>query len=246
MCKKCALRPPIAARTAMPPVQYERRCLWSAGDTPLTIALMLKIYGYAQSINVRKVLWACEELGLAFEREDWGGSFRSTSEPQFRTLNPVGMVPVIDDDGKIIWESNVIIRYLATSRGRTDLLPTELAARARVEQWMDWQASDFNNSWRVVFQALVRRNPAFHDEAAIAASADLFNRMVGIVDAELARTGGYIAGDRFTVADIAIGLSLHRWRSVPMPRPQYARVDQYAERLLQHSGFVRHGRDGGP
>jgi glutathione S-transferase len=207
---------------------------------------MLKIYGYAQSINVRKVLWACEELGLAFEREDWGGSSRSTAEVQFRALNPVGMVPVIDDDGNVIWESNVIVRYLASSRGRTDLLPTEPGPRAHVEQWMDWQASDFNNSWRVVLQALVRRNPAFQDKAAIDASADLFNRMVGIIDAQLGRTGGYITGNTFTVADIAIGLSLHRWQAIPMPRPRYAHVDRYAERLLQRSGFVRYGRDGGP
>ncbi len=207
---------------------------------------MLKIYGYAQSINVRKVLWACEELGLAFEREDWGGSFRSTSEAPFRALNPVGMVPVIDDGGKIVWESNVIVRYLATSRSRADLLPTEAAARARIEQWMDWQASDFNNSWRVCFQALVRRNPAFQDKAAIDASVDLFNAMVGIVDGELARTGAYIGGERFTVADIAIGLSLHRWRAVPMPRPSCANVDRYLGRLLERSGFVRYGRDSGP
>ena len=79
---------------------------------------MLKIYGYAGSINVRKVLWACEELDLPFAREDWGGKFRSTSDPTFRALNPVGMVPVIDDDGVVVWESNVIVRYLATSRGR--------------------------------------------------------------------------------------------------------------------------------
>ena len=211
-----------------------------------SIRAMLKIYGYAQSINVRKVLWACEEIGLAFEREDWGGSFRSTSEARFRALNPAGMVPVIDDDGKIVWESNVIVRYLATSRDRADLLPTEPVARARVEQWMDWQASDFNNSWRVCFQALVRRNPAFQDRAAIDASVEVFNRMVGIIDGELARTGAYIAGERFTVADIAIGLSLHRWRSVPMPRTSYANVDRYLERLLERSGFVHYGRDGGP
>jgi glutathione S-transferase len=207
---------------------------------------MLKIYGYAQSINVRKVLWACDELGLAFERVDWGGSFRSTSEPEFRALNPVGMVPVIDDDGTVVWESNVIVRYLATSRGRTDLLPSEPAARARVEQWMDWQASDFNNSWRVCFQALVRRNPAFQDRAAIDASAALLNSMVGIIDVALARSGAYIAGERFTVADIVIGLSLHRWQSVPMARPQYATVDRYLGRLLERPGFVRYGRDGGP
>ncbi len=111
---------------------------------------------------------------------------------------------------------------------------------------MDWQASDFNNSWRVCFHALVRRNPAFQDKAAIDASANLFNRMVGIVDAELARTGNYIAGERFTVADIVIRLSLRRWQSVPMPRPEYANVERYLARLLERSGFVRYGRESAP
>jgi glutathione S-transferase len=207
---------------------------------------MLKIYGYAASINVRKVLWTCEELGLEFEREDWGGGSRSTSEPEFRTLNPVGMVPVIDDAGTIVWESNVIVRYLATRHGRTDLLPTDLSQRAHVEQWMDWQASDFNNSWRVVFQALVRKNPAFQDPVAISNSAQQFTNMVGIVDSQLDRTGAYIAGERFTAADIVIGLSIHRWFSTPMPRPSLVNVDRYYERLLERSGFRRYGRDGGP
>jgi glutathione S-transferase len=206
---------------------------------------MLKIYGYAQSINVRKVLWVCAELALPFEREEWGGTARSASEPEFRALNPVGMVPVIDDGGVVVWESNVIVRYLAASRGRTDLLPTDPAARARVEQWMDWQGSDLNNSWRVAFQALVRRNPAFTERQAIEASTDLFSRMVGIIDAALGRTGAYIAGANFTVADIAIGLSLHRWRSIPMTRPDYSHVDRYYERLLARTGFVHYGRDGG-
>jgi glutathione S-transferase len=207
---------------------------------------MLKIYGYALSINVRKVLWMCEELGLAFEREDWGGSFRSTSDPHFRALNPVGMVPVIDDDGVVVWESNTIVRYLAASRGRTDLLPSAPAPRAHVEQWMDWQASDFNNSWRVAFQALVRRNPAFQDPAAIEASIGLICTMVGVVDSQLARTGAYIAGEQFTVADVVIGLSLNRCRSIPMTRPQYRNADRYLERLQERTGFVRYGRDGGP
>lgn len=207
---------------------------------------MLILYGYAASINVRKVLWACEELGLAFAREDWGGGFRSTSEPRFRALNPVGMVPVIDDDGTIVWESNVIVRYLASRHGRTDLLPADPLQRAHVEQWMDWQASDFNNSWRVPFQALVRKNPDFQDARVIEKAAQVFANMVGIVDAQLGRTGAYIAGDRFTAADIAIGLSIHRWFSTPIPRPQYLNVDRYYSRLLERSGFRRYGRDGGP
>lgn len=207
---------------------------------------MLKIYGYAGSINVRKVLWLCEELALPFTREDWGGAFRSTSEPQFRALNPVGMVPVIDDGGVIVWESNVILRYLGSTRGRADLAPADPVSRAHVEQWMDWQASDFNNSWRVGFHGLVRRNPAFQDPAAIEASCRSFSSMVGIVDAQLGRTGAYIAGPGFTIADIAIGLSIHRWRSMPMDRPHYAEVERYYERLLEREGFRRYGRDGGP
>jgi len=206
----------------------------------------LKIYGYAESINVRKVLWTCEELGLAFEREDWGGKYRSTSDPEFRALNSAGMVPVIDDDGVVIWESNTIIRYLAASRGSTDLLPTQSAARARVEQWMDWQVSDFNNSWRVVFQGLVRKNPAFQDPNAIDASMSQFSAMVGIVDAQLGRTGAFIAGDSFTVADIAIGLSLRRWHSIPLTLPRFLHVERYYEWLLTRSGFQKYGRDGGP
>jgi glutathione S-transferase len=197
---------------------------------------MLKIYGHATSINVRKVLWTCEELGLPFEREDRDA----------RALNPVRMVPVIDDGGVIVWESNVIVRYLATSRGRTDLAPSEPAARAHVEQWMDWQASDFNNSWRVPFQALVRHNPAFRDPAAIEASIELLNRMIGIIDTQLGRTGACIAGEHFTLADIVIGLSLQRWRSIPMSRPHYPNVERYYARLLQRVGLQRYGRDGGP
>jgi glutathione S-transferase len=185
---------------------------------------MLKIYGYAQSINVRKVLWTCAELNLLFIREEWGGGHRSTREPTFTRLNPVGMVPVVDDDGVIVWESNAVVRYLCASRGRTDLLPSEAAARARVEQWMDWQASDFNNSWRVAFQGLVRKNPSFQDPQAIAASSQAFSRMVGIIDAVLERTGAYVAGEHFTAADIVIGLSLLRWKSIPMSRPEYVHL----------------------
>ena len=207
---------------------------------------MLRVYGYAASINVRKVLWMCEELGLPFERDDWAGGFRSTSEPTFRALNPVGMVPVIDDAGAIVWESNVILRYLASSRGRNDLLPAHPAQRAHIEQWMDWQASDFNNSWRIPFQALVRKNPQMQDPIAIQQAAKIFASMVAVVDEQLSRTGAYIAGTRFTLADIPMGLSLHRWRSTPIAKPDYRNVDRYYEQLLDRPGFRRYGRDGGP
>lgn len=207
---------------------------------------MLRIHGYAQSINVRKVLWTCAELALPYERKDWAGPFRSTADRAFRSLNPVGMVPVIDDDGAILWESNTIVRYLVASRNRHDLLPGDPARRARIEMWMDWQASDFNNSWRVAFQGLVRRHPDHQDAGAIERSMTTFAGMVAIIDEQLAKSGGYICGSQFSVADIAIGLSIHRWRSIPVPKPRFDHVDRYYERLCERAGFRQHGRDGGP
>lgn len=209
---------------------------------------MLKVYGHPDSINVRKVLWLCAELDLPYARIDWGGygRFRSVDEPAFRALNPVGMIPAIDDGGTVVWESNVILRYLASKADRQDLLPADPAGRAGIEQWMDWQASDFNNSWRACFMGLVRKNPAIAPDA-IAASLQQFNRMVGIVDTQLARSGGHIAGERFTLADIPIGLAIHRWYAVPMDgRLDYRYVAAYYDRLNARSGYRLHGRNGVP
>jgi len=206
---------------------------------------MLTIHGYAGSINVRKVLWTCAELGLPFERIDWGGGTRPVTDPEFLKLNPVGMVPVLEDAGQLFWESNSIVRYLAAREGRDDLLPSDPARRAQVEKWMDWQVSDFNNTWRYVFQATVRRNPNFQDEKQIAASWQSFCSAVQVLDRELARTGAYIAGPNFTCADIVIGLSVHRWKSIPLERPDLREVERYYERLCEREGFRVYGRDGG-
>jgi glutathione S-transferase len=205
----------------------------------------VRIYGYAASINVRKVLWACDEIGISYVREDWGGGHRSTSQPAFRALNPVAMVPVLDDGGHVLWESNTIVRYLAASRARIDLLPTDPLGRAHIEKWMDWQASDLNDSWRYAFQALVRRRPEFADPDEIRRSIDAFTRMIAVVDARVRETGAYIAGDAFTVADIAIGLSVHRWNALPVDRPAFDHVARYTAMLCQRPAFAVHGRDGG-
>lgn len=206
---------------------------------------MLTIHGYAGSINVRKVLWTCMELGLPFERVDWGGGTRPVSDPAFRPLNPVGMIPVLEDAGQLFWESNSIVRYLAAREGRHDLLPNSPAERAHVEKWMDWQVSDFNNTWRYVFQATVRRNPSFQDEEQVMASWEAFCAAIRVIDRELARTDAYITGPNFTCADIVIGLSVHRWKSIPLKRPDLAEIDRYYDRLCEREGFRIYGRDGG-
>ena len=207
---------------------------------------MLRVLGKPSSINVRKVLWTCEELGLRVELEPHGAGFKATDTPEFRALNPNALVPVIVDDGVVLWESNTICRYLAGRAQREDLLPAAPAARARVEQWMDWQATDLNSAWRYAFMALVRQSPAHQDLAAIAASVAEWNRLMRIADEQLARTHAWMAGDAFSLADVVVGLSAHRWLMAPIERPVLPAVEDYYERLSGRPGFRLHGRNGMP
>jgi glutathione S-transferase len=198
---------------------------------------MLRILGKASSINVRKVLWTCTELGMPFVREDWGAGFQSTQEPAFLAMNPNAMVPVIVDGDVVLWESNTICRYLANRYGQGGaLLPGEPAARARVEQWMDWQATELNNAWRYAFMALVRKSPAHGDPAQVESSIAQWNRQMGILEGQLGKTGAYAAGAAFSLADVVLGLSLNRWLMTPMERPDYPAVRAYAELLRLRAG----------
>jgi glutathione S-transferase len=196
---------------------------------------VIRILGHASSINVRKVLWTCEEIGIAYTRADDGPELKQ---------NPNGLVPVIVDGDFVLWESNSIIRYLANKSAAEALLPTEPQRRAEVDRWIDWQATEANSAWRYAFSAIVRKNPAFHDVREIEASKKQWTRMVAILDGQLARTGGHVAGAAFTLADIPIGLSVNRWFMTPFERPSLAHVEAYYERLSGRPTFLRHGRNG--
>ncbi|MEN9628930.1 MAG: hypothetical protein RJA10_2157 [Pseudomonadota bacterium] len=215
--------------------------------------MSLRILGKAASINVRKVLWASDELGLAIEREDWGSGFQPTDTPAFRVLNPNAMVPVLverDDSGAaadfVLWESNAICRYLAARERRCDLLGATPRERARVEQWMDWQATELNNSWRYVFMSRVRHSPAHQDPDALRAGEAGWVRHMQILDGQLTRTGAYVAGGAFTLADVVLGLSAQRWYLTPLPRPDLPAVQAWFARLQQREAFRRHGDNGLP
>jgi glutathione S-transferase len=207
---------------------------------------MLQILGKSTSINVRKVLWLCAELELDYEHEQWGLGFQSTDTPAFRALNPNALVPVIRDGSLVLWESNAICRYLAAKHGRTDLLPAQPKERALVEQWMDWQATELNNAWRYAFMALVRKSPAHNDTQTLAASVQSWNRHMQILDRQLAQRGRYVTGDGFTLADIVLGLSTHRWYMAPIERPALPAVQDYYDRLSERPAFLIHGRNGVP
>ena len=207
---------------------------------------MLEVLGRPTSINVRKVLWLCEELALPYVNEPWGAGDLSLQSPEYRALNPNGLVPVLRDGAFVLWESNTICRYLAGQQARGDLLPLAPAARAKVEQWMDWQAGELNNAWRTAFLGLVRKSPAHQDAAAIEASLQQWLRHMRMVEEVLSKTGAYMTGPGFTLADIGIGLAVQRWYMTPMDHAPLPAVAAYYERLSARPGYQKHGRNGMP
>lgn len=207
---------------------------------------MLRILGKASSINVRKVLWTCAELRIPFERKDWGSGFRSTNDSEFLALNPCAMVPVIQEGDFTLWESNTIIRYLAARYDGSHLYPTDAQTRARIDQWIDWQASELNRSWSYAFLSLVRQSPEHQDSAALAVGIEQWSKNMAILDRQLERTGAYVSGETFSLADIPIGLSVNRWFETPLAHPDFAAVKAYYERLSLRPGYILHGRNGTP
>jgi glutathione S-transferase len=201
---------------------------------------MLRVLGKRESINVRKVLWTCDEIGVPYVQEEWGAGTRPTGDAEFLALNPKSLVPVIVDDGNVLTESNTIVRYLAAKHRRFDLLPEEPLARARVEEMMDWQATEFNFAWRPAFPAIVRKIPNAGTEAQIRQSLAEWGRMVHMVEERLERSGPYMCGDTFTVADIVIGVSINRWFQSPIERPELPHIRAYLDRLMQRPASHPH------
>ncbi len=197
---------------------------------------MLKIWGRPNSVNVRKVLWCCDELGLPFERIDAGMQFGVVNTPEYRKLNPNGLVPTIEDDGFVLWESHAIVRYLAAGHGAGTLWPADLRVRADADRWMDWAGGTFSAVFRPVFWGLVRTPPEKRDMKAIDEGAKKCAELAAYVDAALAGRQ-YIAGESLTMGDIPLGCHLHLWLKLPLERPAYGNLAAWHRRLLERPAF---------
>jgi glutathione S-transferase len=192
----------------------------------------LRVLGRVTSINVRKVLWAAEEIGVDFDREDWGKPEHDPNVPEFLALNPNAQVPVIVDDGYVLWESNAIITYLA-KKHRSGLLPADPQGQGLVEQWLYWQLGELNPVWGYAVYALMRKNPAFNDQSRIADSIAKWTAKMEVLEGQLAKTGAHVCGDAFTLADIALALSVHRWFSTPFERKDLPNITRFYEEMQQ-------------
>lgn len=200
---------------------------------------MLSILGRPTSINVRKVLWTADEIGLPYRHESHWAAASPVATPEFQLLNPNALVPVVLDGDAVLWESNPICRYLASKHGRSDLLPDNPLARVEVEKWMDWQATSLTTACRHAFMSLVRGDPAYQDARKVERSTDRWNSLVLIIEKVLAQGRPYIAGDCFTVADVVIGLSIHRWRVTPIKHAVAPATGDYADRLATRAPALR-------
>ncbi len=206
---------------------------------------MLKIYGRANSINVRKVLWVADEIGIPYEREDWGRGFQPLTEPAYASLNPYGLIPTIDDDGFILRESNTITRYLAIKHAREDLFPTDLQTRFSIEAWMDWAGSDLYEHIRPIVHTLVFKTPGYDDPAVVAEAAKGWAKKMEPLETHLAKHD-YLIGKNFTVADIPVGLVVNRWFAMDFEKTEFPAISEYYDRLGERPAYRTHGRNGTP
>lgn len=197
---------------------------------------MLKILGRKTSINVRKVLWLADEMGLSYEREDWGMPLRDPNVPEFLALNPNGQVPVLIEDEFVLWESTAIMAYLAAAHGPTRLQPADPRVKALSDQWLEWQGTGLSAVWGYAVMALARKMPGYDDEAKIAESLKRWTAKMAILEAQLGRTGRYVAGPEMTLADIALALSVHRWFSVDRELTPMPNCKAYLEGLREGAG----------
>jgi len=199
---------------------------------------VIEIYGRPTAWNVRKVLFFLEDAGIPYRRVDFGREFRPTNTAEFLEWNPNGLVPVLRDEAFTLWESHAMLRYLAAKYGPEGYYPTDLAKRALVDQWLDWKLGHVSPALRVLFFRHFLKMGEFTDREVSEREAET-NRLFAILDAQLAKTGAYVAGAEITIADSALGMAVHRWLNLPIRRPEFAEVARYYERLKKLPSFEK-------
>jgi glutathione S-transferase len=183
------------------------------------------------SINVRKAVWAAQEVGVPFGRTDAGMAFGVVGTPQYLAMNPNALVPTLQDGELVLWESNVIVRYLCARYAPDRLYPSDLATRFQAERWMDWQQTTFSPSGRNAFWELIRIPEAQRDmqkvEASIASTEPLLDRM----ENHLAKNA-FMACGRLTMADIPLACEVHRWYGLGVTQTKRPHLEAWYAKIL--------------
>jgi glutathione S-transferase len=192
---------------------------------------MLRIWGRLSSINVRKVVFTAQALGIGFERIDAGNEFGITRTPAYLTKNPNAEVPLVEDGDFSLWESNVVVRYLCARHAPGTLYPLALTQRFDAERWMDWQQTGLNRTGRDAFIQWIRTPADQRNRDLIAQSVGATEPLMAMLDDHLSRRA-FMAGDAFTMADIPIACEIHRWHGLPQPRPARPHLERWYAAIL--------------
>jgi glutathione S-transferase len=199
---------------------------------------MLKIIGRRTSGNVMKPLWVVDELGLEYQQVDWGGSFGGNDDPEYRAMNPMGLVPTLVDGDFTLFESNAITRYLCAKYAAGTLFPDDLQRRATADAWMDWKLNAVNPFMRHVFWGLVRTKPEDRDMDQINGAIKEGIRIWSMLDRHL-EGRKFIAGDDFTMGDVPLGPQAHRWMMLVKDRPAMPNLEAWYKRLTERPAFQK-------
>ena len=202
----------------------------------MSTTLTAILWGRISSCNVQKAAWALEEAGIAYERIDAGGDWGGLDEPAYRALNPHGQIPTLVDGDTVVWESDAIVRYLAARYGAGTLWPEAPEVRAAADQWMAWTAASLYPDWIELFWRLVRMPPEKHDPEVIARLLKSTSEGFVTLDRHL-KDSLYMAGSKFTMADIPAGMMLYRWFEMEIERPETPHVAAWYARLRDRPGY---------
>lgn len=200
---------------------------------------MLKIWGRTNSINVQKVLWCCAETGAKYERIDAGMQFGVNNTPEFKAMNPNGLVPMINDDGFVLWESHAIVRYLARKHGLGTLCPSDPKVAADADRWMEWYSTTLWNHMRPIFWNLIRTPEEKRNMADVEDNRKKLAGYLAMADTHLANNK-CLTGDQFTMGDIPLAVICHRWFILPIERPAMPNLERWFKATGERPGFKAH------
>lgn len=186
----------------------------------------LKLYAFPPSPRAFKVLLAARQFGVPFEFHLIDLAKGDQKSPAFLALNPNGRMPVMDDEGFVLWESNAIVEYLAAKAG---VLPAKANDRLALTKWLYWESNHWDPTCAVfVFERLVK--PFFGlgetSEAEIAKATTTFDRLASVLNGELERHR-FITGDALTIADLAIASPLSVAERVNYPLENHRAIQRW-------------------
>ena len=202
---------------------------------------MIKVWGRHDGSNVIKAMWCIGELGIEYERVDWGGKFGGNDDPAYRAMNPNGRLPTIEEeDGWSVWESGAVIRYLSAKHDMGGLYPSDLRERADADRWMDWSSLNLAPFNPVYLDYFFRLPAEERDLSTVESAIKATTPWYDILDAHLADRD-YVCGDRLTIGDIPAGVLTHRWMTwTPGERPSHPNVKAWYARLCERPAYQEH------